>query len=412
MLELLDSVKKGHTKHFKDTNVKFQLARKYPPITGLLVDNTGLEYVLDRRFIAWGRFYLAYGKRGNSKTTLGFDFMKLTMNPPLNQQKGDALWIEVERAADLDYARKQGVDVDGEHFAMEQPETLEEGLTLAKEVIFKYAAKYPEGDGPPLCIFFDSLAGAQTQYESETMVIGAANIPGEAAKKIANFYVTTRHILANEKIIFLAANQLKDKIDSGGGFGAEKGEAMRGGEGPRFESTGQWKMVRTKDLVGKDDYGADRKFGSRHTMTAKRNKVGREGNTQVSEFDVYIKGGIDWWSPEVRRIGETYKHLINRDGAWCTWQVEGTTFKTVMPNDDGVPTEMELPIPTDKQFRDAEMAQMIRASTAAKELIRKTYEIPDLPSEEEVKEIEKENTKKRKGRKKPEPEDDNAIKAL
>jgi recombination protein RecA len=403
---LLDKTKTTFTKKYKDTNVKFQLANKELPPTGLIIDNPGLEHALDRRFIAYGRCYLLYGKKGNSKTSLLFDLFKLFIN-----NGGDAIWIETEHAGDLDYARKQGIDVDGEHFTIQQPATLEEGLTLAKDYIKNYTGLYPDGDGPPLIIGFDSIAGTMTEYEEENNKIGENKV-GNHAKLMADFYRKIVEPLACENIIFVACNQLKDRI-GGMSFGVEPGEAMLGGEAPRFSSTYQWKVVRTKDLTAKDDYGVDRKIGSRHELIVRRNKLGREGNSQWVEFDLYINGGIDWYSPQVRNAAEVYTDLVEKaTGGYYYWKIPNITYYAVENDEKGNVVSVPKIVDTEKKYREQEMALIFRDSPEIKQILRTRDGIPPLPTEDVVQEVKKENKKKRANNRKRIDDEEPAVKAV
>jgi hypothetical protein len=77
----LNSIKKGFGKTFKAEAVNLDLntVDKELPPTGIVLDNPLLEYAFDRRFMAYGRCYLLYGKKGCAKTSLLFDLSRLRM---------------------------------------------------------------------------------------------------------------------------------------------------------------------------------------------------------------------------------------------------------------------------------------------------------------------------------------------
>ena len=156
-------------------------------------------------------------------------------------------------------------------------------------------------------------------------------------------------------------------------------------------------------MVLTQENGAERKIGSKHSITGKRNKLGREGNSQVVEYDLYINGGIDWYSPLVRKLGKEYSKPISKSGGWYTWQAPETPYhvlgedgKRISLGDGTYQTAM---IDTSQKFRESDLAVIIANSPAAKEIIRKEFEIPDLPSKEAIKEIEDDNKKKRSRKK-------------
>jgi len=164
-----------------------------------------------------------------------------------------------------------------------------------------------------------------------------------------------------------------------------------GGEAQRFNSTYQFKVAKIKDILEEDHMGVKRKSGSTHTITVKRNKLGREGNSQKAEFDIYINGGIDWYSPLVKTLGDNYTALVGKTGGWYTWKTPGCLANIVV---EGVPTEIE--IDTSKKFRDKELGFLIAQSASAKELCRKAFGIPDMPDAETAEAIEVKNKTRRK----------------
>jgi RecA/RadA recombinase len=401
--ELLSLTQKDFQKKYsKDRNLEIEFASEVNPVTGIIVDNPLLEYVLDRRYLAYGRCYLTYGKKGCSKTSLFLNMAKM-----FQAAGGDVIWIETEKAADLDYAQKQGVDL--KRLVMPKCDTLQEALTTAEGLIKNLHKAYPDGNTPVL-ICLDSIAGAIPEYEVQADVtVGEVKI-GEHARLMSGFYRRIIHPLAYEKAVFLALNQLKIAIGKPS-FGTEEAEAMIGGEAPRFHSTYQMKVERTADMVKKTAGGAERKVGSKHRITCKRNKLGREGSSQRIEFDLYIDGGIDWWSPLVRKLATEYTDLVVRRGGYYYWEVENIILGTEPVEDpEQAAKGVTKPtyIPTDKGLREAELAGMIQQSTEAKEMIRKAFGIPDLPPESVITQVEEDNKKKR-GKKKVILDEDEVI---
>jgi RecA/RadA recombinase len=379
----LNSIKKGFGKTFKTEAVNLELntVDKELPPTGIVVDNPLMEYALDRRFMAYGRCYLVYGKKGCSKTTLLFDLAKT-----FQKAGGKMFWIETENAPDFRYMELQGVDPKGVIY--HNPKSIEEALTLAKMAIENYS-KYSDGKTPML-VALDSIAGGATDYERDQDVIGQAK-PGEHAKLMAAFY---RHIipyLECENMVFVATNQLREQIGGMQGFGTEKPEALLGGEAQRFNSTYQLKVARIRDNLTEDHMGVKRKSGSTHTLTVKRNKLGREGNSQKIEFDIHIRGGIDWYSPLVRKLGEEYPPLVGKTGGWYTWRLPGMEY--VLNTAEG---QVGGIIDTEKKFRETDLAYLIMNSPQAKEEIRAAFSIPDMPPPEVEKEIAEVNKTRRK----------------
>jgi recombination protein RecA len=378
-----NSVKKSFEKTFKSGGVSLELntVDKELPPTGIILDNPLLEYAFDRRFMAYGRCYLIYGKKGCSKTTMLFDLAKI-----FQKAGGRMVWVETENAPDFRYMELQGVDPTKVHY--HNPKSLEEALTLCQNIIENFS-KYSDGK-TPLLVALDSIAGGCPEYEREQDVVGQTKV-GEHAKLMSAFYRRITPYLECENMVFVATNQLKEQIGGMGGFGQEKPEALIGGDAQRFNSTYQFKVARIKDNLEEDHMGVKRKSGSTHTLTVKRNKLGREGNSQKIEFDIHINGGIDWYSPLVRLLAENYPSLVGKSGGWYTWKMEGTTFNIDI---EGVPTPSVIDV--SKKFREHELGYVISNSAEAKEIIRKAFAIPPMHDISVEREIEKVNKVKRK----------------
>jgi RecA/RadA recombinase len=310
-----------------------------------------------------------------------FDLAKL-----FQKNGGKMFWIETENAPDFRYMELQGVNPNGVIY--HNPKSLEEALTLCKIIIENY---HKHSDGTtPMMVALDSIAGASTDYERDQEVIGQTKV-GEHAKLMSAFYRNIIPYLECENMVFVATNQLKEQIGGMTGFGTEKPEALIGGDAQRFNSTYQFKVARMSDNLEEDHMGVKRKAGSTHSLTVKRNKLGREGNSQKIEFDIHIKGGIDWWSPLVRKLGADYPSLVNKTGGWYTWKTPDIPF---VLNIDG--KEESCIIDTSKKFREQDLGYVLMHSPDAKEIVREAFGIPDMPSAAIEAEIAKVNKTKRK----------------
>jgi recombination protein RecA len=381
--DLLSISENSFKKKNKEVDLKFNLAKDEKPTTGMIVDNPLLEFLLDRRYLAYGRFYLVYGKKGSAKTSFFYDFAKL-----FQKNKGDVIWLETENAADIDYAAKQGVDLS--KLALIHPQSLEQSLNLSEDFIRNMPKAYPDGNTPVL-ICLDSIAGAALEYEIDPKHSISDTMPGTHARLLSRWYREMEGPLANEKCIFLALNQQKEKIGAFGfGSDADGPESLIGGNAPLFSSTYQFKFAQKGQILQADEYGMERKVGSEHIITCKRNKLGREGNAQQILIDLKINGGIDWNGSLARFIGKNYTSIIEKKGAWYRWKTPDTAI--TLDGQTGV-------INTEQSYNEENMGKIIAASPQAKELIRKVFGIPDLPPDSVIQEIEEERLTKRKKRK-------------
>lgn len=383
---LLEITKKSFEKKHSTSEIQINMARDEKPPSGLIIDTPLFEFLLDRRFLALGRFYYAWGKKGSGKTSFFYELAKI-----FQANNGDVIWIETEHAADLDYAAKQGVDLT--RMAIVHPSTLEEALDIAEEFIRNMPKAYPDGDTPVL-ICLDSIAGCALSYEIDERHTITDTMPGTHARLLARWYREMELPLANEKCIFLALNQQKDKI-GGITYNLEDDapESLIGGNAPLFSSTYQFKFYKLKDIVTEDEYGVERKVGTKLKIVCKRNKLGREGNKQFIEVNLYERGGIDFWTPLVKKLAAEYKILVtDAHAGWYKWNIPNTEYIDLKTNEKKI-------IPTEESFRDTELALMIKQSETAKNKIREVFGIPPLPAAKDIEELERERKQKRKRKK-------------
>lgn len=294
-------------------------------------------------------------------------------------------WIETENAPDFRYMELQGVDPKG--VVYHNPKSLEEALTLCKITIENYA-KYSDGK-TPLLVALDSIAGASTEYERDQDVIGQTKV-GEHAKLMSAFYRNMIPYLECEKIVFVATNQLKEQIGVMS-YGPDKPEALIGGEAQRFNSTYQFKVVRTGDILKEDHMGVERKAGSVHSLTVTRNKLGREGRAQNILIDLYINGGMDTGTPLIKKLSKDYTMLVKPNGPHYKWV--GNPVDCII-NVDG--KEEVIQLNADNSYSATKMGFMLANSPDGKEQCREAFGIPEMPAQEVEAEIEKTNKTRKK----------------
>lgn len=368
-------------KSFKKDAPEIKLASEVNPAYGMILDNPALEFIFDRRFIAYGRCYLVYGNKGCSKTTLVLDIIKAAQ-----QQGGYGIMAETEKALDLDYIKAQGVDMD--KLILPEVDSLSQALMAVLSSV-RNLSQSDVDSSVPIVVVLDSIASGVTDYELEDGVQAGATKVGDHAKLLSWFYRKLVAPLSYENIIFIATNQTKTDIMKS--FGDK--DTQIGGKAPGYHSTGQFKVVRVADLTQSDEEGALRKVGSVHEITCQRNKLGREGKTQKIRYSVYAKGGIDWYSDLVEKLGKEYSRLVDATGAgYYRWNIEGCKY--TYKDEEG--KDAEALIDVNKRMRKAELGYLISQSHDAKEEIRKAFGIPDLPAPEILEKIKKENSKRRK----------------
>jgi len=379
--ELLSKIKVDFGKKFKNRasgSLELNTAADTDPVTGLVVDNPLLEFLLDRMFIAYGRAYLLFGKKSCGKTSFLFELAKHFI-----AAKGVFFWIETERAADLDYMRRQGVNED--QCIFEQPNNLEEAVTLIRTIIRAKASI--TDDDTPIMIGLDSIAGNPTEYEQEQDVVGDTK-PGEHAKTLSTFYRNIIPLLETCPMILVCTNHLKSKI---GGTGYGDNKAMIGGEAPLFNSTYQLEFVRTGDMKAIDPLsGVERKIGSEHQITVTRNKLGREGTSQRITVYLRIDGGIDWPLSLLKTLtGDNWKKagLLDRRGA---------KYYSPKPYKYKLKDGTEGVLSVEDGFSAVELMEYLWYAPEFKQDCRASFGIPKMVTPKEESKIKENSKAKRK----------------
>src|SRR5271163_1157010 len=97
--KLLNLIQKDFKSAFKTSDTEIGLASEELPPTGILVDNPLFEFLLDLRFLAYGRCILAHGKKSSGKTSFLFFLISL-----FQQNGGYANLAEPENALDKFFA--------------------------------------------------------------------------------------------------------------------------------------------------------------------------------------------------------------------------------------------------------------------------------------------------------------------
>ena len=86
--DFLKTVQGKFSKKFKESETNLASLGDVKEVTGLIVDNPLFEFILDRRFMAYGRAYLIYGNKGNAKTSTFYDIAKQVI-----AQNGYVFWF-------------------------------------------------------------------------------------------------------------------------------------------------------------------------------------------------------------------------------------------------------------------------------------------------------------------------------
>lgn len=177
--------------------------------TGVL----SLDLALGVNGLPKGRIIEIFGKESSGKSTLALHIIK-----ECQINGGNAAYIDVENAIDIEYAKKIGVDVNNLLFS--QPDSAEQGLSIMKDLI-----KTNKID----IIIIDSLAALAPQKEIDGE-IGDQHVALQA-RLMSQTLRDINALINKSKTIVIFINQLRSVIGSYG-----KLEDTPGGRALKFYS--------------------------------------------------------------------------------------------------------------------------------------------------------------------------------
>lgn len=152
-----------------------------------------------------GRIVELFGPNSSGKTTLA-----LHAAAEANKLGLWVLYIDLEYALDLEYAKSIGVEVDNpEMFAFSQPSDGEDAFRIIQSVL-----ESEEGNSLGV-IVLDSVAAIRSKYETESE-IGDSHI-GQAARLINAANRALVPLIARKNVVMIYINQERANIGSYGG---------------------------------------------------------------------------------------------------------------------------------------------------------------------------------------------------
>ena len=259
------------------------------PVEHISSCSRAFDNILGRGGFVFGRTVELYGEEGSGKSTTCIEVIARSQALGLR-----CAMIDIESALDAQYAQDLGVDLD--ELYLSQPQSGEEGLSIAETLI-----KSGEFD----VVVFDSIAAINPVKDLEKEFTDPAKMAGRAAL-LTRFFERNNYTIQKYKVLFICTNQMRANLTPyGSPKKASGGHALKHAASYRIE---MHPVERIQDGNGEI-------VGQRVRVKTLKNKL--YPPHKEAFFDIIYGKGVD----KLRDVIDTAISLgiIEKGGAWLQY---------------------------------------------------------------------------------------------